>query len=121
MVVYQEGNRDIKSYNVEGFLSKITPDFELVNFGNRLDGADFVKNLTDQKASRGPAETQENRFAYKLVDFKSLTSATMAFVSFNEIGAGTDSGNAMVLVLEGDKWLVDRFVHDVVHGRETNQ
>lgn len=112
---------DIKHHDVDAFLGKISPNFEIISYGIEFGGAGFTKFLIDQeKTTIARGGHSETRFLYELKDFETLSSPEMTLITFTEHDphGNHDSANAIVLVLSEDQWLVDRFVHNIIPGTE---
>lgn len=95
----------VAAYDYEAYRAAITPDFEIIDAGMRMDRDEFEALLRRMEA-RGAS------LDFVLSDFNTEIAGQVAYTSFHNLNrnSGSEFLESMILRRSEDGWLVDRYI-----------
>ena len=104
----------IKVYDHDAMRAAVTPEFELIYAGRRVDRSEFEVVHRAEEQELGPAESRPWRLQYELAEFDIEIDGDVAFSRSIQIEPDPeipDYYDFIVLRREGERWLIHRMFH----------
>ena len=104
----------IKVYDHDAMRAAVTPEFELIYGGRRVDRAGFERVHREEEQNSPPLEDRPWRLQYQLADFEIEIDGDVAFSRSVEIEPDPnipDYYDFIVLRRDGGRWLIHRMFH----------
>ncbi len=94
----------VSQYNYEGIRGDVTPDFEMIEGGVRMDLDGFTALLRRMEA-------RNNRLDFEPSEFNTEVFSDVAYTSLRDFNrsSGSQFLESAILHRSGDQWLIDRF------------